>query len=99
MEHLLLAFVRWQDTPSNESSGSFGGGPGSAASLGVPTQLKDWIRGYPAMLPEPATRSRKDERLQPRHGARTVRVVSVRRKVRMYTPDLVKTASSGSTDA
>src|SRR5712691_8534486 len=55
MEHVLLAFVRWQDAPSNESSGSFGDGPGSAASLGVPTRLNDWIRGYPAMLPEPAT--------------------------------------------
>ena len=96
MEHVLLSFVRWQDAPSNESSGSFGG-PGSAASLGVPTRLKDWIRGYPAMLPEPATRSRKHDRLQPRRGARTVRVVSVRRNVRMYTPDLVKTAASWAT--
>ncbi len=96
MEHVLIAFVRWQDAPSNESSGSFGG-PGSAASLGVPTRLKDWIRGYPAMLPGPATRSRKHERLQPRRGARTVRVVSVRRNVRMYTPDLVKSAASWAT--
>jgi len=39
MEHVLLSFVRWQDVPSNKSSGSFGGGPGNAASLGVPTQL------------------------------------------------------------
>src|SRR5260221_6923801 len=69
MDHVLLAFVRWQDAPSNESSGSFVDGPGSAASLGVPTRLNDWIRGYPAMLPEPATRSRKHDRLQ-RHGAR-----------------------------
>ncbi len=94
MEHVLLSFVRWQDAPSNESSGSFGGGPGSASSLGVPTRLKDWIRGYPAMLPEPATRSRSQDRLQPRRGARTVRVVSVRRNVRMYTPDLIKGAAS-----
>jgi len=97
MEHLLLAFVRWQDAPSNESSSSFGGGPGSAASLGVPTRLKDWIRGYPAMLPAPATRSRKYDRLQPRRGARTVRIVSVRRNVRMYTSDLVKSAASWAT--
>ena len=46
MEHALLAFVRWEDPPSNVSSGSFGGGPGSAASLGVPTRLKGCIRGY-----------------------------------------------------
>jgi len=97
MEHVLLAFVRWQDAPGNESSGSFGGGPGSAAPLGLPTRLKDWIRGYPAMLPEPATRSRKHDRLQPRHGARTVRVVSVRRDVRMYTSDLIKTAACWAT--
>ncbi|KAH9979484.1 hypothetical protein BGW80DRAFT_1435011 [Lactifluus volemus] len=55
MEHVLLAFQR--------SSGSFGGGPGSAASLGVPTRLKDWIR------------ARQDPT---RRGARTVRVVSIR---------------------
>ena len=96
MEHVLIAFVRWQDAPSNESSGSFGG-PGSAASLGVPTRLKDWIRGYPAMLPGPATRSRKHERLQPRCGAHTVRVVSVRQNVQMYAPDLVKSAASWAT--
>ena len=54
----MLTFVHWQDAPSNESSGSFGGGPGSAASLGIPTHLKDWIRGYPAMLPGLATHTR-----------------------------------------
>ena len=32
--------------------------------------------------------------LQPRRRARTVRIVSVRRNVRMYTPDLVKAATS-----
>ncbi|THH15455.1 hypothetical protein EW146_g5031 [Bondarzewia mesenterica] len=88
MEHLLLAFVRWQDAPISDSNKSIG--QGSAASLGVPTRLKDWIRGYPAMLP--STRNKKD-RLQPRRGARTIRVVSVRRNVRLYTPDLVKTAA------
>ena len=46
------------------------------------------------MLPEPATRSSKHDRLQPRRAARTVRVVGVRRNVRMYTADLVKTAAS-----
>jgi len=52
--HVLLSFVRWQEAPSSESSGSFGDGPGSAGSLGVPTRLRNRIRGYPAMLPEPA---------------------------------------------
>ena len=78
--------------PSNKLSGSFGRRPGSAVSLGVPT-LKDQIHSYPAMLLEPSTCSRKQERLQPRRGAHTVRVVSVRRNVRMYTPDLVKSAA------
>ena len=88
MEHVLPAFVRWQDAPSNELSGSFGGGPGSAASLGIPMRLKDWIRGYPAMLPEPAARLRKHDSLQPRRGARTARVVSVRRNVCMHSHNL-----------
>lgn len=86
MEHLLLAFIRWQDAPSTQ---------GSAKSLGVPARLKDWIRDYPAMLPERA--KSKQDRLAPRPGARTIRVVSVRRNVRMYSPDLVKTASSWAT--
>jgi len=46
------------------------------------------------VIPEPATRLRKHDTLQPRCGARIVRVVNVRRNVRMYTQDLVKTAES-----
>jgi hypothetical protein len=49
------------------------------------------------MLPEPATRTRKHDRSQPRRGACTVRVVSVRRNVRMCTPDLVETAATWAT--
>lgn len=92
MEHLILSFIRYQDTPLNSSSSSLG--HGSVSSLGVPTRLKDWIRGYPAMLPAART---KKEKLQPRRGARTVRVVSVRRNVRFYNPDLVKNAASWGT--
>jgi hypothetical protein len=84
MEHVSLLLICWQDAPNNESSDSFGGGPSGAASLGVPPRLKDWIRGYPAMLPEPSACSRKQEKLQPRRGACTVRVISVRRNVHMY---------------
>jgi hypothetical protein len=73
------------------------GRPGSAASLGVYMGLKDWICGYPAMLPEPTTRLRKHERLQSRRGACTEHVVSVRWNVRMYTPGLVKIAASWAT--
>ncbi|KAG2018613.1 hypothetical protein CC2G_008031 [Coprinopsis cinerea AmutBmut pab1-1] len=82
-EHLLLAFVRWQDTPRSSTA--------SAASLGVPVRLKEWIKGYPAMLPFTGNPKAKP---QPRKGARTVRVMSVRRNVRMYSPDLVKSASA-----
>ncbi|KAI0631726.1 hypothetical protein C8Q77DRAFT_1159474 [Trametes polyzona] len=79
-EHLILAFIRWQDTKASAST----------PALGVPTRLKAWIQGYPAMLPTIG----KHDRPQPRRGARTVRIVSVRRNVRMYSPDLVKTAAS-----
>lgn len=92
-EHILLAFIRWQDTPSPSLSPELN--PGSAAALGVPTRLKDWIRGYPAMLPGlHIDRQKKDQAPQARPGARTVRVLSVRRNVRMYSSDLVKTSAS-----
>ncbi|KAJ3494973.1 hypothetical protein NLJ89_g10702 [Agrocybe chaxingu] len=83
MEHIILSFVRWQDTPRAVS--------GSGASMGVPVRLKEWIKGYPSMLP---FLDHKNKKPQPRRGARTLRVVSVRRNVRMYSPDLVKTAST-----
>ncbi|KAI0086822.1 hypothetical protein BDY19DRAFT_986408 [Irpex rosettiformis] len=80
-EHIILSFIRWQDTPV----------PGSGSTaLGVPTRLKAWIQGYPGMLPA----MDNYERPQPRRGARTTRVISVRRNVRMYSTDLVKTAAS-----
>lgn len=87
MEHIILAFIRWQDTPRISTSPV--GGSASAATLGVPVRLKEWINGYPATL------SVLDiKKPQPRRGARTVRVMSVRRNVRMYSPDLVKTAAT-----
>ncbi|KAF9650428.1 hypothetical protein BDM02DRAFT_1433931 [Thelephora ganbajun] len=78
-EHLILAFIRWQDATST-------------SGLGVPARLKDWIRGYPSMLPSLPTK--KQERPLPRKGAKTIRVATVRRNVRMYSPDLVKTAAN-----
>jgi hypothetical protein len=39
MKHVLLAFIRWQDAPSNELFSSLGG-PGGAASLAYPHGLK-----------------------------------------------------------
>lgn len=92
----MLAFIRWQDAPKAPGVRSdintnitFG----SATTLGVPTRLKDWIRGYPSMLPSLQIKEKQDKP-QARRGARTMRVVSVRRNVRMYSPDLVKTAAS-----
>ena len=82
-EHLILAFIRWQDAKATAA------GP----TMSVPTRLKAWIQGYPAMLPM----TDKNERPEPRRGARTVRVLSVRRNVRMYSPDLVKTAAGWGT--
>lgn len=95
MEHILLAFIRWQDAPRHafDSSINVNNIHGSSTALGVPTRLKDWIRGYPAMLPFLHEKN-KNKRPQARRGVRTVQVVSVRRNVRMYSPDLVKTAAS-----
>jgi hypothetical protein len=77
-EHLLLSFVRWQETQSQ-----FAGA--------LPVRLKDWIRGYPSML-TPVERMEKS-----RKAARLVRLGSVRRNVRLYSPDLVRTSASWST--
>ena len=46
------------------------------------------------MFPEPAT---SQDMLQPRRGTRTIPVVSVQRNVRIYTPDLIKSATSWAT--
>ncbi|EJD38165.1 hypothetical protein AURDEDRAFT_116601 [Auricularia subglabra TFB-10046 SS5] len=54
----------------------------------LPPRLADWVRGYPAMLP---STSQLDSA---RRGARTVRVLAVRRNVRMYTSDLVRNGAS-----
>lgn len=56
----------------------------------MPVRLKDWVRGYPTMLPDI---SRMDK---PRRGAKLKRLALVRRNVRLYSPDLVKNAASWS---
>ncbi|KAF8321190.1 hypothetical protein DL93DRAFT_2072957 [Clavulina sp. PMI_390] len=59
--------------------------------LGVelPTKLKGWIKGYPKMLP------RSPEGMEsPRPNQRMVTVASVRRNVRLYSTDLVSTATT-----
>lgn len=92
-EHLVLSFIRWQDTPrlTVPSNSNAMHPSGSAAALGVPIRLKEWIKGYPAMLP--FLHEQKNVKPHPRKGAKTVTVTTVRRNVRMYSPDLVKTAA------
>ncbi|TDL17053.1 hypothetical protein BD410DRAFT_901675 [Rickenella mellea] len=58
------------------------------ASTPIPSRLKSWIKGYPGML---APLERFD---RPRRGVRTTRVTSVRRNVRLYSTDLVRTCAS-----
>lgn len=96
---------------------------GSATALGVPIRLKEWIKGYPAMLsflheqqqssstsssqhpsnhhphnnnmPHLTSSASKNAIIKnPRKGAKTVTLTSVRRNVRMYSPDLVKSAAT-----
>ena len=51
MEH--LAFIRWQDVPRPVFNSDINTNTvhRSATALGVPARLKDWICGYPAILP------------------------------------------------
>lgn len=74
-EHLLLAFIRWQEAQTQLKGA-------------MPVRLKDWVRGYPSMIPD-MTRIEK-----PRRGAKLTRLAPVRRNVRLYSPDLVKNAAS-----
>ncbi|KAJ3739811.1 hypothetical protein DFH05DRAFT_500906 [Lentinula detonsa] len=99
VEHILLAFIRWQNTP--DATGNYSNilTGGTASALGVPPRLKEWIKGYPAMLDTSSNyrfspASSPEQRHRPRKGARTVRVTSVRRNVKAYDKDLVKTAAT-----
>ncbi|KAF5343677.1 hypothetical protein D9758_014682 [Tetrapyrgos nigripes] len=146
MEHVLLAFVRWQDsaglTQTQPNSGTVGEmlkntRTATGTTLGVPTRLKEWIKGYPSMLSGnfaatpssslsssygppssyhpthgpsdgrtsvmsnisgPLTASNSGRRPEPRKGARTVRVISVRRNVRQYERDLVRAGAKWGED-
>jgi hypothetical protein len=91
-EHVLLAFARWQDA-------------GASGPVPVAARLKDWIRNYPATLPshgQPAPTRRGGNRVdsgapQARRGARTACVLSVKRNVRSYAPDLVRAGAAWAT--
>ncbi|THG95643.1 hypothetical protein EW145_g7920, partial [Phellinidium pouzarii] len=60
----------------------------TAPSAPPPRRLLSWVQGYPATL------APLDSFERPRLGAKTRRVASVRRNVRMYTSDLVRTCAS-----
>ncbi|KIK71712.1 hypothetical protein GYMLUDRAFT_343141 [Collybiopsis luxurians FD-317 M1] len=104
MEHILLAFIRWQNTP--DATGQYSNilTNGTASTLGVPPRLKEWIKGYPAMLNKNsnykisngflASNLEAAALLNPRKGARKIRITNVQRNVRTYERDLVKTAAS-----
>ncbi|KAG8932809.1 hypothetical protein FRC00_014108 [Tulasnella sp. 408] len=75
-EHLLLSYIRNVEVEARHSASP------------MPLRLKDWIRGYPVMIPP-----LKDLE-KPRRGCRLVKVVSARRNVRLYSSDLVRTGAS-----
>ncbi|KAG8989665.1 hypothetical protein FRB90_002136 [Tulasnella sp. 427] len=75
-EHLLLSYIRNVEVEARHSASP------------MPLRLKDWIRGYPVMIP-PLRDLEK-----PRRGCKLVRIVSARKNVRLYSPDLVKTGAS-----
>ena len=56
--------------------------------VALPTRLKHWIKGYPGMLPKAVAELDKT-----RTTVRTIRVASIRRNIRLYSPDLVQTAT------
>lgn len=75
-EHLILSYIRNVEVEARHSAST------------MPLRLKDWIRGYPVMIPP-----LKDLE-KPRRGCKLVKVVSARRNVRLYSPDLVRTGAS-----
>ncbi|KAF7291451.1 F-box domain-containing protein [Mycena indigotica] len=81
-EHLILACIR--------EVVSSGGG-----ALGGPTRLREWVGMYPASIDTGSGGNNGAQtRIGARRGAKTVRVVHVRRNVRSYSGDLVKSGSS-----
>lgn len=75
-EHLILAFIR----SSGRSTTKGGLGVGD-----LPARLKEWVRGYPAMVASDNDLARAG----PRRGARVIRCERASRQVRAYSRDLV----------
>ena len=77
-EHLLLAYVR----ASSEKDG--------LGLSDLPSRLKGWVSGYPAMIASDADLARG----APRRGARVIRCERASRTVRAYSRDLVVQAET-----
>ncbi|KAG8859130.1 hypothetical protein FRB96_004700 [Tulasnella sp. 330] len=75
VEHLLLSYLRNTEVESRQTATE------------MPSRLRDWIRGYPVMIPP-----LKDLE-KPRRLSKLVRLASTRRYVRLYSQDLVRTAA------
>ncbi|CAK5278270.1 unnamed protein product [Mycena citricolor] len=80
-EHMLLAAIREEVTDHQ-------------GALNGPTRLREWVGMYPQGIVDDAATTNGKSRPNPRRGARTVRIVHVRRNVRSYSADLVRGASS-----
>ncbi|WWC65566.1 uncharacterized protein I303_108184 [Kwoniella dejecticola CBS 10117] len=81
-EHLLLAYIR-----STSAKGSLG-------LADLPFRLKEWVTGYPAMIPSDGDLARGG----PRKGSRVVRCERASRTVRAYSKDLLAGAELWSSD-
>lgn len=82
-EHFLLSYIR------STASGKDGLGLSD-----LPSRLKEWVSGYPAMLATDADLARGG----PRRGARVVRCERAFRTVRAYSKDLIVQAESWAAD-
>jgi hypothetical protein len=75
MEHLLLAYIRYEQHQHDRLKGGF------------PGRLKDWIKGYPGMI----VSDRELDQGLPRRGVKVKRLEKIRRNVRAYSRDLSST--------
>lgn len=75
-EHLLLAYIRYEQAKHDRLKGGF------------PGRLKDWVKGYPGMI----ISDRELDQGLPRRGVKVKRLEKVRRNVRAYSKDLTSSA-------
>lgn len=76
LEHLLLAFIRFEEAKHERLKGGF------------PGRLRDWTKGYPGMI----ISDRELDQGLPRRGVKVKRLEKVRRYVRAYSKDLLSSA-------